>query len=60
MLITKPSTNVCSRKEQSHLISKSKEYHVDQCLKYENEENNKLTGVPSQWMTRTVNLICGQ
>ena len=42
MLVTNPNTNVCSSKEQSHLLSKSKGYHVDQCVQYENTEETSL------------------
>ena len=33
---------MCSAKEQPHLLSKSKEFHVDQCVKYENKEETSL------------------
>ena len=38
MLVSKSKRNVCSSKEQSHLIPKSKEYRVDQYVKNENKD----------------------
>ena len=38
MLVSKPKKNVCSSKEQSHFISQSEEYHVNQCVMYEDKE----------------------
>ena len=42
MLVTNPSTNMCSSKEQPHLLLKSKVYHVDHCVKYESIEETSL------------------
>ena len=38
MQVSKPGENVCSSKEQSHLISKSEEYHVNQHVMYEEKD----------------------
>ena len=38
MLVSKPSENVCSSKKQSHSILNSEEYHVNQCVMYENKD----------------------
>ena len=38
MQVSKPGTNVCSSKEQSHLVSKSEGYHINQCVLYEEKD----------------------
>ena len=59
MLISKLSTNVSSSKEQYHLVSNSKENHVDQCVKYEEKvKTTNGSAKPMLWkMTRSVNLL---
>ena len=74
MLVSKPSQNVCSSKEQSHTESTSKEYYINQCVMQEDKDKTSKQGVqlmtitinsPNMCvMTRTVNLpslfLCGQ
>ena len=38
MQVLQPIQNMCSSKEQSHIVSNSIEYHVNQCVVYEDQD----------------------
>ena len=44
MLTSKPSQEVCSNKEQSHIESTSNEYYVNQCVMYEDKDKTSMWG----------------